>query len=362
MKFRADKDVFSKAFAACAAAVNTRSPKDILLNVHLEVKDGVASLSATDTDTSIIVKTEVESVADGEALVPQDRMLAIMRETVDDSIELETSGNAVRVSSGRAAFDIETANPDEFPKPAPIDSAKEVKVPVESLQRAIRQTAFATDVDSARYALGGVRIESDGQNIAMIGTDGRRLSVVKFAEATEEWACIVPVHAATIIQRAKLDGDVGIVSDTNHFQMASYHYTIICRQIEGRYPSWRQVIPADYQQRSRAAIAADMLDRAIRQAAIVADKESRGIDFTFTEGKLSLSAKAQSRGSAKIESAMEYSGASLTTKLDYKFVSDFVRSVDQSEMLAIYFLTPKDSVVFDDCKGGTYVVMPMAVL
>ena len=88
MKFRADKDVFSKAFAACAAAVNTRSPKDILLNVHLEVKDGVASLSATDTDTSIIVKTEVESVADGEALVPQDRMLAIMRETVDDSIEL----------------------------------------------------------------------------------------------------------------------------------------------------------------------------------------------------------------------------------------------------------------------------------
>ena len=96
----------------------------------------------------------------------------------------------MRVSSGRAAFDIETANPDEFPKPAPIDSAKEVKVPVESLQRAIRQTAFATDVDSARYALGGVRIESDGHNIAMIGTDGRRLSVVQFAEATEEWAIV----------------------------------------------------------------------------------------------------------------------------------------------------------------------------
>lgn len=362
MKFRADKDVFSKAFSACAAAVNPRSPKEILLNVHIEVKNGVASLSATDTDTSIIVKTEVQSVADGETLVPQDRMLAIMRETVADSVELETDGNSVRVASGSAAFSIQTANPDEFPRPTVIDSAKEVKVPVESLQRAIRQTAFATDVDSARYALGGVRIESDGQKIAMVGTDGRRLSVVLFADASEEWACIVPVHAATIIQRAKLDGDVGIVSDVNHFQMASYHYTIICRQIEGRYPSWRQVIPADYQQRSRAAIAADSLDRAIRQAAIVADKESRGIDFTFSEGKLSLSSRAESRGSAKIEASLEYSGAPMTTKLDHKFVSDFVRSVDQGELLSIYFAEPKDSVVFDDNKGGTYIVMPMAVV
>ena len=44
------------------------------------------------------------------------------------------------------------------------------------LKKLIRRTIFATDVESTRYALGGVLVELTAESIAMVGTDGRRLA------------------------------------------------------------------------------------------------------------------------------------------------------------------------------------------
>jgi len=363
VKFSANKEAFSDAFASCAVAVNSRSPKEILQNVHIKVSDGAALLSATDTETSVIVEAKVESQVVGEALLPPDRVLAIMKETVGDDISFESEGGAVRVSSGSASYNIPTANPDEFPKPKLLEGASAVSVPVAALQAAIKQSSFATDPASSRYALGGVKIERDGDNLAMVGTDGRRLSRIHFADVASDFDCILPVHAANIVQRSKFSDEATaeISHDTNNFQMKCESYIVISRLVEGRYPNWKQVIPAHIGEMNRAAITASSLNQAIRQAAIVADQESRGINFTFEQGALSLSSQAASRGSARIKTDLEYSGDALTTKLDYKFVSDFVRSIDQDSLISIFFRKENESVVIDDGKGGIYVVMPMAL-
>ncbi len=44
------------------------------------------------------------------------------------------------------------------------------------LRKLIRRTIFATDVESTRYALGGVLVELTAETITMVGTDGRRLA------------------------------------------------------------------------------------------------------------------------------------------------------------------------------------------
>ena len=52
------------------------------------------------------------------------------------------------------------------------------------LKKLIRRTIFATDVESTRYALGGVLVELTAESITMVGTDGRRLArMVAPAEA-----------------------------------------------------------------------------------------------------------------------------------------------------------------------------------
>ena len=54
------------------------------------------------------------------------------------------------------------------------------------LKKLIRRTIFATDVESTRYALGGVLVELIGESIAMVGTDGRRLARMSGAGRSRE--------------------------------------------------------------------------------------------------------------------------------------------------------------------------------
>ena len=44
------------------------------------------------------------------------------------------------------------------------------------LRELIRRTVFATDNESSRYALGGVKLEFGDDSVTAIGTDGRRLA------------------------------------------------------------------------------------------------------------------------------------------------------------------------------------------
>ena len=84
------------------------------------------------------------------------------------------------------------------------------------LKKLIRRTIFATDVESTRYALGGVLIELTVESIAMVGTDGRRLARMSApAEAennphTQGGSPVIPVKALKLIERNLADDDLPV--------------------------------------------------------------------------------------------------------------------------------------------------------
>src|SRR6185312_2437850 len=75
------------------------------------------------------------------------------------------------------------------------------------LKKLIRRTIFATDVESTRYALGGVLVELTAESIAMVGTDGRRLARMWAAADAENdppaptGSPVIPVKALKLIER-----------------------------------------------------------------------------------------------------------------------------------------------------------------
>ena len=71
----------------------------------------------------------------------------------------------------------------------------------------IRRTLFATDAESSRFALSGVLLEFDGDQLFAVGTDGRRLAAMQGkvkrvgSPETGDAATIVPSKAMQIIER-----------------------------------------------------------------------------------------------------------------------------------------------------------------
>jgi DNA polymerase-3 subunit beta len=345
-----------------------RSPKEILKNIKLDVLDGGATLMATDMEVGIRIAVEgLEVQATGKVVLPVTRFGSILRESTDERLQLETTPQGVHVQGERADFKLPVQNPDEFPEVVTFEEQKYHRVAARLFRELIRRTVFATDTESSRYALGGVLLEMEDQRIVAVGTDGRRLAKMEGpAESvgghqTGETMTIVPTRSMKLIERALTDAEaeVLVAARPNDILVKTPQATIYSRLVEGRFPKWRDVFPVR-QNAIRIDMTVGPMYSALRQAAIVADEESRGIDFEFGAGKLVLAGSTAEVGQSRIELPIPYDGEAIAASLDHRFVGDFLQVLDADKTLTLEIENEESATLFTTDDGYGYVVMPLA--
>jgi DNA polymerase-3 subunit beta len=368
MKFTCERDKLLSAFQTAATVVPGRSPKPILQNVKMIVGQENATLLATDLEVAIrldVPGIEVEST--GAAVLPVGRFGSILRESTDAKLFVEADAQGTVVRGERSEFKLPGENPDEFPEVATFTDEDYRELSAGLLKELIRRTLFATDIESSRYALGGVLLEFDGDKVTAVGTDGRRLAKMEGACQTigtcdgEEQTTIVPARSMQLIERAftELDVDVQIATHANDILLKTPRATIYSRLVEGRFPKWRDVLPAR-REAIQIELAVGPLYSALRQAAIVTSEESRGIDFSFGDGSLVLSGATAEVGQARVELPIPYGGPAVMLALDYRFVADFLRVLEPEKVITCEIENADSAALLTTDDGYAYVVMPLA--
>lgn len=362
------------AFKLCAQVAPMRSPKAILQNVKLAAEGGILTLSATDTEISISVKiTEgVDIPTDGVVLLPVAKTSAILSESSEESIAIESRDWKTNLIGSRSKFQLLSESPDEFPSHDVAISAAYTQLGASALELLIHRTIFCLDMDSSRYALGAVNFESDGNILWAVGTDGRRLAAMSAAvetvgdHAIEAGRCLVPERAAKLIMRAcqsRSRDAVKIGTTLNDVHIELPNCSISARQVEGRYPQWRQVLPK-FELSSKANLFCGSMLAAVRQAAIATSPDSKGVLFTFADGSLRLEAQSRDVGESSVElpCAVEMNGEadSVAMQLDNVFVSEFLRALPPDTQVDCEFQKAGMPVLMSTDDGYRYVVMPMA--
>jgi DNA polymerase-3 subunit beta len=99
---------------------------------------------------------------------------------------------------------------------------------------------------------------------------------------------------------------------------------------------------------------------AVRQAAIVTSEESRGVDFTFGEGKVVLAGRAAEHGQSRVEVPIAYDGQPLSISLDPRYVNDFLKVLDPEHTFTLEIKDAESAAVCSTDDGYGYVIMPLA--
>lgn len=368
MKITCNREKMLHAFQTVAAVAPARSPKAILQNVKLEVSKDAATLMATDLEVGIRYEVSgVEVDAPGTAVLPVARFGSILRESSDATFRLEAGNDGTQVRGERSQFKLSSENPLDFPPIAEFGESSYYEVSARLFRELIRRTIFATDNESSRYALGGVKLEWKDNLLTAVGTDGRRLSKMDgpaqavgtpapFGDVT-----VVPTRAMTLLERALAEdgSEVQIAVRQNDILVKNPRATIYSRLLEGRYPRWRDVFP-QRPSSTKIPLTVGPVYAAVRQAAIVTSEESRGIDFTFGEGSLVLAGQTAEVGQSRIELPIAYDGPSISITLDPRFVSDFLKVLEPEKTFTFDIQDSDAAAVCATDDGYGYVIMPLA--
>lgn len=369
MKIACTREKLLSAFQTAATVVNVRSPKTVLQNVRMNAQGDSVSLVATDMEVSIRIEIpDHPAEVPGSALLSVAQFGSILRESSDETLLIETDEQGVVVSGERSRFRFPSGNPAEFPDVFGFDASNYYVVKARLFRELVRRTLFATDTESSRYALGGVLLEFEEERLTAVGTDGRRLAKMdgpyeqEGEPTTGDAMTIVPTRSMQLIERTltDLDADVHLAVRGNDLVVRTPETTVITRLVEGRFPRWRDVLP-NRPDATNIDISAGPMLAAIRQAAIVSNKEHRGIRFAFGNGSLVLSGVTADVGESRIEVPIAYDGEEIVLSLDHRFVIDFLKVLDAETSFTVNLLDSDSAALFETDDGYAYVLMPLAL-
>lgn len=356
---------FREAFTVVGRVVPTRSPKPILQSVKLVATEDGVTLLGTDLDIGIRHPIAGVQVSEpGVTLLPKGLVDKILKSADDDWVTIETDGENLKVRCGKAKWTFATDDHNLFPEPLSFDSSPAFTLAASDVKLLVNRTAYATDLDSTRYALGGMMIECDSGWVKFIATDGRRLASQSVAGVIGAWnVAIKPVIPKRFgLMLAGLSKDDAAEVDfafTPQYVIARVGGTILgSRLVEGRFPRYQDVFPADADTVKIRGVNAASFGSALEQAAATTSDESRGVDLEFAAGVARLSSRAADVGSAEVEFDIAHDGPAVGFTSDPRCLTDALASFGD-ESFDFGIVDHKNAVVIRTDTGFEGVVMPL---
>jgi DNA polymerase-3 subunit beta len=131
---------------------------------------------------------------------------------------------------------------------------------------------------------------------------------------------------------------------------------IVSKLIEGNYPNYRQVIPAETKE--RVPLAREEFLHALRRAEIMTSEKSNSVKLTFGKNRLEITANSPEVGEAKETLAINYKGPDMAIAFNPKYMIDPLNALPNDEVF-IELIDELSPGVLKINGPFLYVVMPM---
>ena len=357
-----NRTVLADALARAFAVAPSRTPRDVIKNVKVEVHPGEVTIQATDLEVALKTGFKVESQSsDGWSFLVSPTMFTAIRKATGENVVFTQTADGVTIESGFGIWDFVTADPDEFPSVEDV-LGDPITVQRTALVKALNRTMFATDVQSTRYALGGVLFDVQSGSLTLAATDSRRLAVHEISaecDASSPFpeSPVVPLKGAKSLISISGSDTVEIKATAVAVSFRCGDDIVWCRLLEGRFPRYADIIPENSAFTFHGKALAGPLRDAVEQASITTNSESIGVELAFGSGNLVLKGAGAEVGTSRITLPVECDGE-FCCHLDPKYVCDFLRSTPQNSAIAIRAIDAVNAFVMRS-DGSTYLTMPL---
>ncbi|HEY9123026.1 MAG TPA: DNA polymerase III subunit beta [Bacteroidales bacterium] len=297
MKFVISSNVLFERLQAINKVISSKNTLPILDNFLFDLSDKKLTITASDLESTMITSLDLEN-AEGEGVIaiPAKRLIDTLKEfsvqPLTFDVNTDTYATVILTQNGK--FTITGQNGDDFPTLARLkDDKKSVMVDANILFSGISKTLFAAAEDDLRPIMNGIFMEIYSSGLTFVASDGHKLVRYRRTDVTveEEGSFVLPQKPATLLKTvlAKEQGTVAVSYDDRnaYFQMANYK--MVCRLLEGSYPSYAAVIPNNNP--NKMIIDRVEIYTTIKRVAVFSNQASNLIKLQIANNQLIVSAQ-----------------------------------------------------------------------
>ena len=359
---------------AISRVISNKNTLPILDNFLFSLEDGLLEITASDLESTLVTQVQLENT-DGSGIiaVPARILTDTLKEFPDIPLTFEINPDnlMIVIQSENGKFSIMGQNGAEFPQMPVIkdDEKQQLELEQEVLLTGISKSLFATADDELRPVMNGIFLELSPDDITFVASDAHKLVRYKRTDASAGSASsfILPKKPASLLKNIlpKEENKVILEFDDRNASFTLTNYKLVCRLVEGNYPSYNSVIPTE----NPYKMSIDRLSfyNTLKRVSVFSNQASNLVKLALTGNQLNISAQDIDFSiSANERLSCQYEGEEMEIGFKSTFLIEILANLSSDDVILEMsdptragILLP--AVAENDSEDTLMLLMPMMI-
>ncbi len=298
MKFVVSSTELLSHLQTVSRVISNKNTLPILDHFLFQLTGNLLTITASDLETTLITSLNLENVSEeGVVAIPAKLLTDTLKEFSEQPLTFDVNQDtkAVVINSETGKFTLPGQDGEDFPAIPTVREERKssLQTSAETLLSGISKTLFATADDELRAVMNGIFVELTPSDVTFVATDAHKLVRYKRMDIKTENAAsfILPKKPAGLLKTvlAKDANNVLVEFDDKNAFFTMTSYKMICRLVEGTYPSYSSVIPTN----NPNTLTIDRLElyNALKRVAVFSNQASNLVKLQLSGNQITISAQ-----------------------------------------------------------------------
>jgi len=366
MEFSTKKEEIIGELQLLQGIVEKRNTLPILANILINATADKVEMIGTDLEVGLKTSFPAKVEKTGAVTVSGKKLFEIVKSLAEEKLVTfkENKDSMIEITAGESEFRVLCLPKEDYPKVPEPKFEKKIKLSLDLFKEMIDRVFYAI-AQEHRYYLNGALLILKDKSIELVSTDGHRLAYAakSIDDLKLEDEIRVIVAKKTLGELRKIeDEEVEFDFDESNLFFKINNRTLISRIIEGKFPNFEEVIPADNP--NAIIFSKEEITDAIRRVSLFSSERSKGIKFFIEKNQVRLFSSNPEIGEARDKLDVDYEGNEIEIGFNSQYLLDFLTTVKTDSIR--FELKDENSAtlirpeVEEDVKF-IYVLMPMKI-
>lgn len=340
MKFVVSSTDLLSHLSAISKVISSKSTMPILDNFLFQLTATDLTITASDLESTLITHMELDNTeGEGTIAVPARLLIDTLKEFPEQPLtfQINTDTYGVEIFSDNGKYSIVGQSGEDFPELPEISEEESTSITAgpKILLKGIEKTLFATADDELRPVMNGIFVELSAEHMGFVASDAHKLVRYRRSDAASEFesSFILPKKPASLLRNLlpKEEFDVKLEFDNKNAQFTLTNYKLICRLVEGNYPSYNSVIPKNNP--NKMVIDRLTFYNTVKRVSVFSNQASNLIKLNINDNQLVVSAQDIDFSISAVERlSCEYDGEEIEIGFKSTFLLEILSNISASDV------------------------------